>query len=131
MDFEVILQIIVAVFAVFGFCSLIKLTLEAFTFPKNFALAILCDEGTVLDPEEIACDINRARAAWHTPLPCRTVVLLRGGAELPPDVIEALSEKGIEIYSVNNNSDSVGWLSDSINPTDSEENSVGSPESEK
>lgn len=103
MDIEVILQIVVAVFAVFGFCSLIKLILEAIALPDNIALAVICEEES--EAGELGVAINRARAAWHTPASRKCVVLLREGVELPPEIREALGECGVDICRVSAGAD--------------------------
>jgi hypothetical protein len=98
MDIGVFLGITVAIFAVFGLCSLIKLTAEAFIMPEKYAVAVICDEDT--DPEEIGLLVNRARTAWHRRGAGRTLVLVYGGIKIPEEVESALRDSNIPVYRV-------------------------------
>jgi hypothetical protein len=98
MDIGLFWSITVAVFAVFGVCSLIKLTAEAFIMPEKYALAVMFDEKT--DPEELGLLVNRARAAWYRKGAGKTIVLIYGGARMPDEVELAMREGGIPLYRV-------------------------------
>ncbi|MGI6166816.1 MAG: hypothetical protein ACOYIA_01595 [Eubacteriales bacterium] len=96
MDTELLIEILISVFAVFGVCSLIKLLAETFLAGDKYAVAIICDPGT--DPDEIGCLVNRARTSWHKR--GETIVLLRGEVSLPPEFEGALREGGVKIFRI-------------------------------
>ena len=98
MDIGLFMGIILAVFAVFGLCSLVKLTAEALIVPEKYAVAIICDEKT--DPEEIGFLVNRARTAWHRRGGNRMVVLIHKGIKIPQETVNLLLESNIQIYLV-------------------------------
>lgn len=95
MDIEVIFNIVIAVFAVFGVCSLIKLTVETLLLRSNHAIAVTYDSGS--DPDEIGIRINRVRAAWHTCGASGIILIVKNGAELPPGFEQTLIESGVSI----------------------------------
>lgn len=98
MFVELLWEILLAIFAVFGICSLIKLVSEAIIAPGKYTVAVICDKDT--DPEEIGALVNRARAAWHRRGAGKTVVLVFKGFKIPEETERALLDNNIKIYRV-------------------------------
>ena len=96
MCFEVILQIVLALFAVFGICSLFAMIEETWFLSDNVGVFV------TVDTRDAAENIEAyLREAWKVPLSRGGVTILVEDGYVDEELLKKLKRRGLRVFIIN------------------------------
>lgn len=94
MYIELLLEILAAVFAVFGLVALVRLLTDSYLMPRQTVSAVIYDGE--YPPEDVGCIVRRLGRRFGGA--GQLAVIVKEGSELTPEVEKVLKDNDIDVY---------------------------------